>query len=170
MIHLYTGEGKGKTTAAIGCAVRAEGAGRYVLFVQFMKDGSSSEILALRRLERVTVLVNPFEHGFVFAMSEDEKARLIQAHNHNLQDAIACAKGGHVGMIVLDEICSAYSENVIDRAAFDALLQDHGNVELVLTGRNPTPLMLEKADYITEMRKVKHPYDQGVQARKGVEF
>ncbi len=170
MIHLYTGDGKGKTTAAIGCAVRSEGARNNVLFVQFMKDGASGEVAALRRLEHMTVLTNPAGLGFAPGLTEDERQRITAAHNHNLKDALACARGGHVEMIVLDEICSAYALELIDRAAVDALISEPGAAEWVLTGRNPSPLMLERADYITEMRKLRHPFDRGAAPRSGVEF
>lgn len=172
MIHIYTGDGKGKTTAAMGLAARAAGySGGYVLVTQFMKCGREGEAKSLAKIGNITFLNNSFEHGFVFAMNEAERAKLTAEHNKTLAYARACAEGGHVKLIVLDELISAYTENVIDRGAVDALLTAGYACELVLTGRNVPEHMLELADYVTEMKLVKHPYvtDQ-TPARQGIEY
>lgn len=172
MIHLYTGEGKGKTTAAMGLAARAAGySGQYVLIVQFMKCGREGEAKSLEKISNITFLNNSYPHGFVFQMTDEEKARLTAEHNKNLAYAAECVKGGRIFMVVLDEIVSAYNLGVVDRAAVDELLDDCEQVELVLTGRDPTPHMIEKADYITEMKLLKHPYiTDKTPARQGVEY
>jgi len=172
MIHLYTGDGKGKTTAAMGLAARAAGYDdNRVLIVQFMKCGTEGEARTLAAVPNIEYVQNSYKHGFVFRMTNEEKAKLTQEHNKHLAYAAERAKAGNVFLIVLDELASAYGENVIDRAAADALLDDHGGAELVITGRNPWPKLVEKADYITEMKCVRHPYEtKKAPARQGVEY
>ncbi len=172
MIHLYTGGGKGKTTAAMGLAARAAGyEGNRVLIVQFMKCGTEGEAKTLAGVPNIEYIKNSYQHGFVFQMTDEEKAKLTQEHNEHLAYAAKRAREGSAFLIVLDELASAYGENVIDRAAADALLDDHGEAELVITGRNPWPNLVEKADYITEMKCVRHPYEtKKAPARRGVEY
>lgn len=172
MIHIYTGDGKGKTTAAMGLAARAAGySGGYVLVTQFMKCGREGEAKSLQKIGNISFLNNSYDHGFVFAMNDEEKAKLTAEHNKNLAYARACAEGGHVKLIVLDELISAYTENVIDRAAVDEFLALDTPAELVLTGRNPPQHMLDLADYVSEIKCIKHPYvTKKAPARQGIEF
>ncbi len=170
MIHVYTGDGKGKTTAAVGLAVRHAGAGKTVLFVQFMKCMPTGELAALGQLSGITVLRNACRHGFSFAMTEEERAMVTASHNANLRRAAEAARTGACSLIVLDEVTSAYALDLIDRAAVDALIDGAAETELVLTGRDPAKHMLDAADYVTQMTLVKHPYTRGVHARKGIEY
>ena len=172
MIEIYTGDGKGKTTAAMGLAARHVGyPGRNALVVQFMKCGRQGEAASLPRLQGITFVNNGYEHGFVFMMTEEEKARLTREHNKNLSMATEKARSGEITLLVLDEIISAYTENVIDRSAVLDLLADHGEAELALTGRNVPQEILDKADYISEIRCVRHPYDTcKAPAREGIEY
>ena len=170
MIHVYTGDGKGKTTAAVGLAVRHAGAGKPVLFVQFMKCTPTGELAALEQLNGVTVLRNACRHGFSFAMTQEERAMVTASHNANLSRAAEAARTGACSLLVLDEVTSAYALGLIDRAAVDALIDSAAETELVLTGREPTEHMLGAADYVTQMTLVKHPYARGVGARKGIEY
>ena len=124
LVHIYCGDGKGKTTAAVGLAVRAKGAGKKVLFVQFFKDGTSSEVAVLRDDLGIDVrFISAANFGIV---PEQE-----------ILDFIACRPEG---------------------------------LEIVMTGRDPSPALCGAADYITEMNKLRHPYDEGVMGRKGIEF
>ena len=169
MIHLYHGYGKGKTTAACGLAIRAVGSGMRVLFVQFFKDGSSSEISVLSQLPGVTVLIPPVYYGRFKTMSEEEREEIRRCYGDTLKKIAESA--GDYGLIVLDEAVSAYGYGMLDQAALLQLLKNEGGVrELVLTGRDPAPELKECADYVTDMRKEKHPYDRGILARKGIEF
>lgn len=171
MIHVYCGEGKGKTTAAIGLAVRHAGSGGKVLFVQFMKCSDTGELHAFEKIPQITVLRNLCKHGFSFSMTDEEKAIVTASHNQNLVSAWGAVQSGACTMLVLDEIASAYDLNLINREQVDSLIDRIGTVELILTGRNPSQHMLEKADYITEMKSVRHPYQtNGTKARKGIEF
>ncbi len=170
MIHVYCGDGKGKTTAAVGLTVRHAGSGGRVLFVQFMKCTPTGEVTAMEQLPNITVLRNTVRHGFSFNMSDKERAAVTACHNGNLAVALEAARAHAYSLIVLDEVASAYALSLIDRDAVDRLIGIAGETELVLTGRDPAQSMLDAADYVTEMKLVKHPYTRGVQARKGVEY
>ncbi len=172
MIEIYTGNGKGKTTAAMGLAARHAGYdGNRVLITQFMKCGREGEAKTLASLPNVTFVNNSYQHGFVFMMTPEEKDRLRTEHDRNLAAAAAKARGGEVTLLVLDEIVSAYTEGVIDREAVLNLLADHGGAELVLTGRNVPEEILRTADYVSEIKSVRHPYETcRAPARKGIEY
>ncbi|MBR4374727.1 MAG: cob(I)yrinic acid a,c-diamide adenosyltransferase [Treponema sp.] len=173
MIHLYHGEGKGKTTAAIGLSVRALGNGIPVVFVQFLKSRNAGEIKMLEKLG-AKVLRGKSCGKFTFQMSDEEKksTRKISVSNFNraLEICSVLSKKNQV-LLVLDEICAAWNCNMVDKVESEYLVTNPPeNVEIVLTGRNPPEVFLRKADYVTEMKKEKHPYDSGILARKGIEF
>ena len=172
MMHLYTGEGKGKTTAAVGLAVRHLGSGGTLGFVQFLKSTPSGEIAVLESLPRATVLRNREKHGFTIHMSAEQKRRVTASHNENLSKAQEMVRHGSISMLVLDELSAAYALELIDREAVDALIASakEADIELVITGRDPAPGFVDAADYITEMRPIRHPYEKGVPARRGIEF
>lgn len=170
LIHLYCGDGKGKTTAAVGLAVRAAGAGQRVLFVQFLKDGSSSEISVLRAMENVEVRVCEKPYGFLWDMDEEEFSRAAQDYSRLLRGALEASRDGY-GLLVLDEAVSACNCGVIsERELLDFFVCRPEGLEIVLTGRDPSAALSDAADYLTEMKKLRHPYDEGRQARPGVEF
>lgn len=169
LIHLYCGEGKGKTTAAMGLALRAAGAGKRVLLLQFFKDGSSSEVQALRSFDLVEVVDHKQRFGFFWTLSDEEKERARAYYTDLLEEVMA--RSGEYDLLVLDEAMSACTNKVIDEKRLLALLSDKPEgLEVVLTGRNPSQDMIDRADYVTEMRKVKHPFDRGIPARLGVEY
>ncbi len=169
MIHIYCGDGKGKTTAAVGLAVRAAGAGKKVLFAQFFKDGTSSEISVLESLPGVETVHPGLHYGFYRTLSDTKKAKLGENYRAMFRDIAARAE--EFDLIVLDEAVSAYRYGALDRDAVTAFLREQKDSrEIVLTGRNPAPELTELADYCTEMRKEKHPFDRGIAARKGVEY
>lgn len=165
MVHLYWGDGKGKTTAAMGLAVRALGHGRSVVIVQFLKDGSSGEIEPLRRLG-AAVYACP-NAKFTWLMTEEER---LQARE-NATAALRRALSRPWDLMILDEACAAYENNLIDHELLQRTVAGAGSAcEVVLTGRNPADWMLTAADYSTEMRACQHPYAKGVAARAGIEY
>ena len=169
MIHLYCGMGKGKTTAACGLCVRAAGSGMRVLFVQFFKDGSSSEIRTLSSLSGVEIAHPRLHFGRFGTMTEPQKEELRACYGEYLQEIIR--RSPSFDLIVLDESVSAYMYGMLEHEALlDFLSREGQNREIVLTGRDPAPELTELADYVTEMRKVKHPFDRGIAGRKGIEF
>ncbi len=169
LVQVYTGDGKGKTTAGTGLAVRARGAGLAVAFVQFVKGGRRSGELAM--LEQLGVDVSrPAEAstGLLGDGLNDEDRRAAAEAWGIAAEAIG---SGRYDVVVLDEACVALAYGLIDAGAlFAALASRPSHVEIVLTGRGATPELVEAADLVTEMRLVKHPYDRGVPARRGIEF
>lgn len=171
MIHVYHGDGKGKTTAAMGLALRAAGCGHRVVIVQFLKGRDTGEISVLSGLEGVTVLRGKNSSKFSFQMSPEEKRAALEAHNGNLSAAAELVQRGDCQLLVLDEAIGALDCGLLDIALVTRLVEElPDGVELVLTGRNPSPYILSVADYITEMRCERHPFEKGVAARRGVEF
>lgn len=170
LVHLYCGDGKGKTTAAAGLAARAAGAGLRVIFAQFFKNGSSSEVKSLRRLETVRTMHCRTVPGRYSKMDEAGRARAREDYGRFLEEVIAASRED-ADLLVLDEAVSACNHGILQERALTAfLLAKPPALEVVLTGRSPSQELMELADYITEMRKIKHPYDQGVRARRGIEF
>ena len=166
LVHLYWGDGKGKTTAAMGLALRALGSGRSVVIVQFLKGGQSGEIPLLRSLG-ARILRGKAGTKFSFQMSEEEQAETLALQTENLRQALAC----RCDMRVLDEACSAWQTGLVDQELLKkAVLERPEGQEVVLTGRNPPEWLREAADYITEMRCCRHPFERGISAREGVEF
>ena len=169
-LHIYCGDGKGKTTAAVGLAVRAAGSGMKVMFCQCMKDGTSAELRMLGSLG-ITVCCCPERFGFFWNMTEEQKEEAAHAYTHLFEETSRRAEEDGYDMLVVDEFMSAYNHGLIyQRTALEFLMKRPENLEVVLTGRDPGEELLELADYVTEMKKVKHPFDRGLPARKGIEL
>ncbi|MEG1874876.1 MAG: cob(I)yrinic acid a,c-diamide adenosyltransferase [Angelakisella sp.] len=167
MIHLYCGDGKGKTTAAMGLALRAAGCGMQVVIVQFLKDGSSHELRQLQLLPNITVLAEKSCGVFSWQMTPGQRQEVARLQSQILQKALSLP----CDLLVLDEVCAACELNLVDTPAVQELVEHKPEqLELVLTGRNPPEFLVRQADYITEMVNKKHPFDQGVPAREGIEF
>ena len=165
MLHLYWGNGKGKTTAAMGLVLRALGHGQRVVIVQFLKDGTSGEIAPLRAAG-AAVYACP-NAKFTWLMDEADKAAAREASARALGQALA----EPFDLLVLDEACAALKSGILDEALLRrAVAFAKNGREVVLTGRDPAPWLQEAADYSTEMRAHKHPYADGVAAREGVEY
>ncbi len=166
MLHIYCGDGKGKTTAAVGLAVRMAGYGKCVLFMQFLKGSQTGEKVMLEKCDNVTVLrCNACK--FFINMTDEEKQKITQKHNDNLKYALD--NMSEYDLIVLDEVLDAIDCGVADVDNVKEIVSNY-NGELVLTGRKADKWLIERADYITEMKKIKHPYDDGMMAREGVEY
>lgn len=170
-VHLYCGDGKGKTTAAVGLAVRFAGRGGKVVLAQFLKDGTSGECRALAKLEGVTMLAANPVRKFSFQMDEAEKRTMADAVQRTFAAATGYAVREGAGLLILDEVCAAISCGFLDeQAVLDFLDSRPDTLEVVLTGRNPSDALRACADYITEMVKRRHPFDNGVAAREGIEW
>ena len=166
LVHLYCGTGKGKTTAAMGLALRALGQGMQVVIVQFLKNGTSGELEPLRQLG-ATVCSGKPGAKFTFQMNAEEKKQAARENDERLAAALKLP----CDLLILDEICAARQSGLLDeRLAKQAVLERPQGREVVLTGREPEMWMMEAADYITEMQPHRHPYEQGIPARKGIEF
>lgn len=169
MIHLYYGNGKGKTTAACGLALRAAGNGLRVLVVQFFKAGGSGEMQTLKTLQNVDTIAPALHYGRYKTLDTAQKAEISAQYRSMLDDVVQRAEA--YDLIVLDEAVSVYRYEMLDRQMFLSFLQrERENREIVLTGRDPAPELSALADYATEMKKIRHPYDHGTAARKGIEY
>lgn len=181
-VHLYYGEGKGKTTAAVGLAVRAFGAGYKVLAVQFLKDGDSSEMTVLKNCLDIPVLAEKVTPHMSFSMTEKEKAETCECHARIWQKAMDWVESGLSApdagkksprgrILILDEIIGAVESGLFPEEKVIAFL-DHrpADLEVVLTGRNPSPAILNRADYRSRIICDGHPYNNGTAAREGIEF
>ena len=173
-VHVYTGHGKGKTTAAIGLAVRALGQGMRVLVVQFLKGGGapSGEISFLRDKTIAQVLrFTDQRHPIFCAPGECDMEALKASVRAGFLLAMEHTLSGRYDLVVLDELNNVMREGWLDAADAAKLIRGKpAHVELVLTGRGCPDEIIKLADYVTEMRLVKHPAEEGVAARKGVEF
>lgn len=167
MIHLYCGSGKGKTTAAMGLALRAAGRGKPVVIAQFLKGEDSGERRILERLPQVNLLPLPETIQFTFAMSEEEKEKEKVRYQCMLKEIADAAQVCE--LLILDEVCAAVNTGMISLQAILQLL-DGLTCEIVMTGREPAKELEQRADYITCMEKVRHPYDEGICAREGIEY
>ncbi len=171
LIHIYTGNGKGKTTAAVGLTVRAHAHGLRVLFVQFLKNGLSGEIGILRQLDHVRVLSGQADMKFTNQMEEDDKIRTRQMHESYFAAAVAAAQAGEIDLLVLDETFGALATGLLDSdEVYTFLVNKPAGLEVVLTGRDPDQRFLALADYVSDVQCVAHPYERGILAREGIDY
>ena len=166
LFHLYEGDGKGKTTAAMGLALRALGAGQSVVIVQFLKGTETAEIPLLAQLG-AHVFRGVAGDKFVFQMTPDERMQTRTTQDENLRQALTHP----CDLLILDEACSACQLGMVDEELLQtAILHRPSNCEVVATGRSPAQWMVDAANYHTAMTCHRHPYARGIPARKGIEF
>lgn len=168
-IQVYTGNGKGKTTAALGQAIRSSGSGMKSLIIQFMKDFPYGELRALKSLEPLITIEQYGNDTFVFEKRppEDKEKKEIQRGLKRAQDALL---SGEYDLVILDEICVCFYFGLLNLDDVMPLLSmKPENVELILTGRYCPEEILDMADLVTEMREIKHYYQKGITSRKGIE-
>lgn len=171
MKHIYYGDGKGKTTAAIGLAVRAAGSKMKVLFVQFLKTEFSGERHILSHTENVTLTFCPLELKFTFDMDDKEKAQAAKIFKSIFDNAVTTALTEKYDMVVLDEVFEAINAHMLSESeVYEFITNAPSSMEIVMTGHNPPQKFMDCADYITEFKKIKHPYDRGITGRIGIEF
>lgn len=169
LIQVYTGDGKGKTTAAIGLAVRALGWGKKVAFIQFIKG--YKEIGERRFFKKQKgIVIRQFHRDVQCAIGRPTKAHKISAQKAwNFTQAII--KKGDCDLLILDEINNAIYHKLIDvKEVIKTLKNKPKHLEIVLTGRHGHPRIIALADLVAEMKKIKHPFDKGLRARKGIEY
>ncbi len=171
LVHIYCGEGKGKTTASVGLSARAAGSGLRVLFVQFLKDGRSGELKTLASVPGVTILSGVPVKGFLREKEADARRRIADEHRARFEEAVREASTGAYDLLVLDEASAAVDLGLIPLDEACAFLDARpAGLEVVLTGREPPEPLLARADYISRIECVRHPYQTGIQARKGIEW
>ena len=167
LVHVYFGDGKGKTTAALGLAFRALGGGMRVCVCQFLKGAPSGEIDALSRFSRAEVLRAQFEgERFFWEMDGEARRACASQQRELLQRALKTS----ADLFVLDEALDAHCVGALSNDELsDAVEALRARAEIALTGRSAPEWLLSRADYITRMEKLRHPYDRGITARRGIE-
>lgn len=171
LIHIYTGNGKGKTTASVGLAVRAHAHGLQVMFVQFLKNGLSGEIGILRQLQNIRVYSGQADMKFSNQMDEDDKSRAKALHEHFFQTAVAAVRKGEVDVLIFDEVFGAIATQLLDTdEVYEFVRTKPANLEVILTGRNPEQRFLDLADYISNIQCLAHPFEKGILAREGIDY
>ncbi|MEG0179325.1 MAG: cob(I)yrinic acid a,c-diamide adenosyltransferase [Oscillospiraceae bacterium] len=168
LVHIYTGEGKGKTTAAIGLAARAVGSGLKVAFYEFLKGSATGEAASLKHLG-VTFYCPVSNEKFTNEMSDAQKWICATRQSETLLFAGKVIE--NYDMMILDEaICAVSSGLLSEDELFQFIVNKPLHTELVLTGRGASARLCSVADYVSVINKLKHPYDKGTKARKGIEF
>ncbi len=171
LTHIYCGDGKGKTTAAIGLAVRCAGGGGKVLFYQFMKGNKSSERALLESSENITLINGKENQKFVWNMNEEEKHLSRNLYTEEFKRITQIAETEKYDLLILDELLSAVSCGFVPlKIVTDFLKLKSVTLEVVITGRNPNSELIALADYVSEIKKVKHPFDKNISARHLIEF
>lgn len=171
-VQIYTGNGKGKTTAAVGLATRAAGNKFRVCMVQFLKGGATGELESVK-LMAPYFTIHRFERprGFFWTLNEKEKAELQEDINKAYMFCMEQLKERKCDILIMDEIMGTLSNGLVtQQQIIDLIDAKPEDVELILTGRNVPEEIMKRADLVTEMRDIKHYFEAGVPARKGIEF
>ena len=170
LLHLYIGDGKGKTTAAVGLCVRAKGAGLRPVLFQFLKGQSTCELVSLEKLG-IPVFRTEDVKKFIPYMTPEELSSCKESHNSCFALAKQALQSGEYDLIAMDEVLDAVGTGMVEeRALLEALRARAPHTEVVLTGRGPCDELREMADYISDVHAVKHPYTKGITARYGIEY
>lgn len=170
LVHIYYGDGKGKTTAAFGLAFRCAGRGERVVLAQFLKGGGSGEVAAAARFPEITLIQGQGPKKFTFQMDDAEKAETAAACLALFRSAVRVAEGERARLLVLDEVIDACG-GFLPLEEVTAFLDGRPEgLEVVLTGHSLPRSLADRADYISRVAKEKHPYDRGIMARAGIEF
>jgi len=168
LIQVYTGDGKGKTTAALGLALRAAGAGLKVFIGQFLKGAEYSEIKAMRQLAPGIEIKQYGRRCFIKDKPDEEDIRLAQ---NGLREMESVIQSGDYNLVILDEANIAVYYNLFSVDELLKVVQNRPKqVEIVITGRNADSRIIAAADLVTEMREIKHYYQKGIAARLGIEM
>lgn len=166
MVHVYTGNGKGKTTAALGLALRAVGAGKKVFIAQFVKGMKYSELKSLAKIDDIEVK----QYGLDCFIVKEPKKEDIAAARKGLEESAEILKNGEYDIVILDEAnIAVYFELFSIEELIEIVENRKKNIEVIITGRYTDPMLIDFADLVTEMREVKHYYHQGIEARVGIE-
>lgn len=170
LIHIYCGDGKGKTTASLGLTIRCAGRGGKVLFTQFLKDMETGELASLARIPDITVIRGKGFKKFTFQMTPEELAEAKKIQTQMFDEIVDTVRKDPPDMLVLDEILVTCSLGLLDEEKVLQFLHTKPEkLEVVMTGRNPSQALIDMADYVSEICKRKHPFDKGIGARVGIE-
>ncbi len=183
LVHIYCGDGKGKTCSAIGLAVRAAGRGIPVVIARFLKTDNSGEVIALGNIPGITLIACTKEFGFVSAMDAETKKKAAEYNRELFAEAAGKVSGLYAveeelkpgndvrAVLILDELITAVSLGMIPEDDVVKFIERRSSgIEVVLTGRDPSQRLIGMADYVSRIEAVKHPYERGITARKGIEY
>ena len=171
LIHIYEGDGKGKTSAGVGLSVRCAGSGQRVLYTQFLKDDKSSELKILEQIDGIHVVHCEENFGFTFAMTPETKVQAKKFYTEHFRRVAKLAAEEGSRLLVLDELMAAYNLNMVNQEEVVEFLKNKPEeLEVVMTGRDPAKELVELADYVSRIVKIKHPFDRGIPARMGIEM
>lgn len=170
LVHLYYGDGKGKTTTGMGLIVRAAGYGCKVLLYQFMKNNETSERKILENVENITIIDGLDKEKFSFQMTEEEKREHKRFYEDRFRMVTEKAVSESYDVLFLDEAVYTISAGLLDEElVLEFLKNKPGRLEVILTGNTPSQRLIDQADYVSQIKKIKHPFDQGKPARMGIE-
>ncbi len=171
LIHIYTGTGKGKTTSAVGLATRALGQGFHVVYSHFMKNPKKYGYHEIDSLRKLGATIMGFTDGHPFCNKNLKTEILREQVSEGLEVLSAYLKENQVDLLIMDEILITVRDGFLKEEDLISFVKNKPeDTELVMTGRGATPKLIELADYVSEINKVKHPFDQGIIARRGIEF
>jgi len=167
LIHIYCGDGKGKTTAVTGLAVRCAGCGGKVLWFQFLKRDTSGERKGLSAIDGIELLPGYDKMKFTFRMTEEEKQEAKSFFEKMFHEIETKVHENEYDLLVMDEVIGAVNAGMIkEEELLQFLKEKPEGLEVALTGRNPSNGLVDCADYVSNIQKVKHPYDRGIGARR----
>ncbi|WP_069680401.1 cob(I)yrinic acid a,c-diamide adenosyltransferase [Clostridium taeniosporum] len=171
LIHIYCGNGKGKTTAAMGLGIRAAGRDKKVLLTQFLKDNNTGELISIEKIGTNFQVIKgePVKKFFKFMTKQEQKHTKLE-HEKRFKDIILKAIEEKFDILILDEIIAATNLDLVSlNNVIEFLKNKPKGLEVVLTGRNPNEKLIELADYVSEIKAIKHPYEKGINSRIGIE-
>ncbi len=170
LIHVYTGDGKGKTTASVGLGIRAAGRDFKVIMVQFLKSSDTGELKIIEKLDNFEVHRFERTRGFFWTLNDKEKLELQEDIDKAMEFVNDILTSGDCDLLILDEVMGSIKNKLIDvDRLVDMLKNRKPHIEVVLTGRNVPSEIVEIADYVSEINPIKHPFDKGIPARRGIE-
>lgn len=170
LVHIYCGNGKGKTTCAMGLCTRAAGYGYKVLIYQFMKNNKTSERKILEQVPNVTFIDGLDNEKFSFLLTPEEKEARKEYYHAQFRNVTELAEKEGYQVLFMDELIYAIGAGLFDEAVLvEYLKHKPESLEVIMTGQNPSEAVIELADYVSEIRKIKHPFDKGQKSRMGIE-
>lgn len=170
LVHIYYGDGKGKTTTGLGLSIRAAGCGYRVLLYQFMKDNGTSERKILEGIANITIVDGLEREKFSVGMTEKEKKDRRVFYEEQFFKITRMARESNYDVLFMDEIIYTIGAGLLDEnVVLNYLKKKPQDLEVIMTGNTPGQELIELADYVSEIKKIKHPYDKGKKARLGIE-
>lgn len=171
LIHIYTGDGKGKTTAAIGQGIRSAGNGLNVFMVQFLKTYETGELKIIDKIDNFSVFRFESKKDFFWNLNHEQKVKLRQETDTAIKFISETVSQNRCDVLILDEVFGSLKNGLIDIDELISILKNKPkNIEIIMTGRDAPNEIIELADYVSDIKMVKHPFQKGIGSRKGIEY